>query len=139
MTLTTGTIYVLRDGDGACRYVGSTEHPLPLRLARHRSAAVSDPLSCPLYREGGDLRDWEIAALLEVSYDAAVCPTALLDAEQSAIDGLRADGAQLLNKARAIDPNVARRQYMAAWRSAHPEYMSRAGRVHRDRWRQRMH
>ena len=134
----TGYVYALRDPAGHLRYAGSSGRTPLERFRGHRHSARADPLACPLYREcGGNLDNWSVVQLAELTYDEEVTPHALKDAEQAAISALRARGEPLLNKNRAVDPDAARREYMREWRRAHPTYMADASREHRERRRQR--
>ena len=136
----TGRIYGLLDSTGRFRYVGSTYQALQERFRGHRHSARADPLSCPLYREcDGNLDDWTAVQLAEIAYDELLMPNALKEAEQVAIAALRARGEELLNHNAAIDSNATRREYQRAWRRRpeNRDYMSRKGREHRERRRQR--
>ena len=49
MTITE-TIYIAKDRDGNCRYVGRTKLPLARRRQLHAEQLRTDWLACPLYR-----------------------------------------------------------------------------------------
>ena len=46
----TETIYIAKDRDGNCRYVGRTKLPLARRRQLHAEQLRTDWLACPLYK-----------------------------------------------------------------------------------------
>ena len=73
----TETIYVVKDRDQNCRYVGRTRLPLARRLQKHSEQLRTDWLACPLYRfmhqENATFNqdDWTIEPLATVTYPDA--------------------------------------------------------------------
>ena len=71
------TIYVVKDRDGNCRYVGRTRLPLARRLQKHSEQLRTDWLACPLYRfmhqENATFNqdDWTIEPLATVAFPDA--------------------------------------------------------------------
>ena len=69
----TETIYVVKDRNLNCRYVGRTRLPLARRRQKHSEQLRSDWLACPLYRfmhqEGAtfDENGWTIEPLADRS------------------------------------------------------------------------
>ena len=76
-TTITETIYVVKDRDGNCRYVGRTRLPLARRLQKHSEQLRTDWLACPLYRfmhqENATFNqdDWTIEPLATVAFPDA--------------------------------------------------------------------
>ena len=74
-TTITETIYIAKDRDGNCRYVGRTKLPLARRRQLHAEQLRTDWLACPLYRfmhdEGSTFDDengWSIEPLATVAF-----------------------------------------------------------------------
>ena len=74
----TETIYIAKDRDGNCRYVGRTRLPLARRRQLHSEQLRNDWLACPLYRfmhdEGATFDDengWSIEPLATVAFPDA--------------------------------------------------------------------
>ena len=71
----TETIYIAKDRDGNCRYVGRTKLPLARRRQLHAEQLRTDWLACPLCRfmhdEGSTFDDengWSIEPLATVAF-----------------------------------------------------------------------
>ena len=140
-TTITETIYVVKDRDGNCRYVGRTRLPLARRLQKHSEQLRTDWLACPLYRfmhqENATFNqdDWTIEPLATVAF-----PDANLGAmiENEAIEHFRRTyGPHLIlnsNRPMCSSARAARRRaQQKAWRDAHPGYMSMKSREHREK------
>ena len=137
-TQVTGRVYSLVDPDGVTRYIGSTEHELSKRMQLHCLKLEHDCTASPLLRyvsQRGGFEGWTIRQVVAITYDPAVRPDALRDAETSAITALRRAGHPLLNKNLPKCQSADRREYMRQWRQRNPGYMAREGREHRERRR----
>ena len=129
--LTIGHVYLMSCPTGHGRYVGSTTD-MPHRESVTLSGVQT--LHSPLYRhlrEHG-VTGWQTHEICRVEFDARRCPNALLEQEDAAMQRLRSDGAQLLNKNKAVR-TCRQSQNQRAWREAHPDYMKTKCRE----WRQR--
>ena len=135
------TIYGLRCPSGMLRYVGSTRGPLHRRLASHRLQCSRDPLACPLYRWADEftngMADWTSHAITTVRLPADTSDATRRELtsriEALTINALRRVHPDLLNSNAPVDDNASRREYQAAWRTAHPGYMAAKSRQARQR------
>eukprot|EP01043_Picozoa_sp_COSAG02_P000894 COSAG02_NODE_18_length_54986_cov_345.599322_28_plen_173_part_00 len=110
---------------------------LARRFTSHKSQAVRDPTSCPLYRNAGaNLDGYKIVWTRTVEWDDERRPLALRLEEEHVRSTLN-HVFSLHNVNRAIDPNQRRREYMKRWRIAHGQgtadsYMARKARERRE-------
>ena len=151
-----GILYAANDPSGARRYVGSSVLSLNQRVANHRAACASDPLSCPFYREAaqrhGGLDGYTFEILAEIPnlpQDRNAARQQLCTLEMTMIEMSRAAGHDLWNHNRPLAP-VERAAAQRAWRIARgqgqtdPEtgmsvsYMAQASRAWRQRRRERL-
>ena len=142
-TTFTETIYIAKDRDGNCRYVGRTKLPLARRRQLHAEQLRTDWLACPLYRfmhdEGSTFDDengWSIEPLATVAFPDTPELGAMI--EHEAIEWFRRTyGPHLIlntNRPMCSSARAARRrQQQKAWRDAHPGYMAQKAREHRAR------
>ena len=147
-TTITETIYIAKDRDGNCRYVGRSKVPLARRRQLHSEQLRTDWLACPLYRfmhdEGSTFDDengWSIEPLATVAFPDTPELGAMI--EHEAIEWFRRTyGPHLIlntNRPMCSSARAARRrEQQRAWRIAHGQgtpnsYMSRKSREHRER------
>jgi hypothetical protein len=138
MTMSTSTIYILRDAAHRIMYCGSTGSPLQDRFNSHKGSQLHDPLACPLYRhvrEHGGWDGWTIESMSTTQYDPALTPDLPKYMETMAIKTLKRLGQCPLNHNNAIDLDRRKRAASKAWRDAHPNYMAQKSREHRARRR----
>ena len=141
-TTITETIYIAKDRDGNCRYVGRTRLPLARRRQLHSEQLRTDWLACPLYRfmhqEGAtfDEDDWSIEPLATVAFPDT--PNLGATIEHEAIEFFRRtyEPHLILNTNRPMCSSARaarRRQQQKAWRDAHLGYMAQKAKEHRAR------